>query len=113
MGSLVQARTPTRKRNRHPITRAPRRGEVLHFANVSCGLATHFPFALLFFAAIDKAGFVAGEQIALGLDCAASEFYKDGKYVLAGEGLSLTSDEWTNILATWTVVSPRQVLRST
>jgi enolase len=51
--------------------------------------------------AIDKAGFVAGEQIALGLDCAASEFYKDGKYNLAGEGLSLTSDEWTNILATW------------
>jgi len=36
--------------------------------------------------AIDKAGYVAGEQIALGLDCAASEFYKDGKYVLAGEG---------------------------
>ncbi len=33
--------------------------------------------------AIDKAGYVAGEQIALGLDCAASEFYKDGKYVLA------------------------------
>ena len=52
--------------------------------------------------AIDKAGFVAGEQIALGLDCAASEFYKDGKYVLAGEGgLSLSSQEWTDMLATW------------
>ena len=51
--------------------------------------------------AIDKAGFVAGEQIALGLDCAASEFYKDGKYVLAGEGLSLTAQEWINMLATW------------
>ena len=51
--------------------------------------------------AIDKAGFVAGEQIALGLDCAASEFYKDGKYVLAGEGLTLDAQEWTNILATW------------
>jgi len=51
--------------------------------------------------AIDKAGFVAGEQIALGLDCAASEFYKDGKYVLAGEGLTLNAEEWTNILATW------------
>ncbi|MDQ3058773.1 MAG: phosphopyruvate hydratase [Pseudomonadota bacterium] len=52
--------------------------------------------------AIDKAGYVAGEQIALGLDCAASEFYKDGKYVLPGEGgLSLTAQEWTNILATW------------
>ena len=51
--------------------------------------------------AIDKAGFVAGEQIALGLDCAASEFYKDGKYQLAGEGLTLSAEEWTNILATW------------
>jgi enolase len=52
--------------------------------------------------AIDKAGFVAGEQIALGLDCAASEFYKDGKYVLAGEGgLSLSAQEWTDMLATW------------
>ena len=52
--------------------------------------------------AIDKAGFVAGEQIALGLDCAASEFYKDGRYVLAGEGgLSLSAQEWTDMLATW------------
>ena len=52
--------------------------------------------------AIDQAGFVAGEQIALGLDCAASEFYKDGKYVLAGEGgLSLSAQEWTDMLATW------------
>ena len=51
--------------------------------------------------AIDKAGYVAGEQIALGLDCAASEFYKDGKYVLAAEGLTLNAEEWINIMATW------------
>jgi enolase len=51
--------------------------------------------------AIDKAGFVAGEQIALALDCAASEFYKDGKYHLAGEGLTLDAQEWTDMLATW------------
>jgi enolase len=51
--------------------------------------------------AIDKAGFTAGEQIALGLDCAASEFFKDGKYHLEGEGLALTSAEWTDMLATW------------
>ncbi len=51
--------------------------------------------------AIDKAGYVAGEQIALGLDCAASEFYKNGKYELSGEGLSLTAQEWTDMLATW------------
>ena len=34
--------------------------------------------------AIEKAGYKPGEQIALGLDCAASEFYKDGKYHLEG-----------------------------
>src|SRR3990167_8099439 len=51
--------------------------------------------------AIDKAGFVAGEQIALGLDCAASEFYKDGNYQLAGEGMSLTAQEWTDMMANW------------
>jgi enolase len=52
--------------------------------------------------AIDKAGYTAGEQIALGLDCAASEFYKDGQYVLAGEGgLQLSAASWTDMLATW------------
>jgi enolase len=51
--------------------------------------------------AIDKAGFTAGEQIVLGLDCAASEFYKDGKYHLTGEGLVLDTGQWTDMLATW------------
>ncbi len=52
--------------------------------------------------AIDQAGYTAGEQIALGLDCAASEFYKDGKYVLEGEGgIQLTAEQWTDMLATW------------
>lgn len=51
--------------------------------------------------AIEEAGYEPGTQIALGLDCAASEFYKNGKYELAGEGLSLTSAEFTNLLATW------------
>ncbi|MBX9935544.1 MAG: phosphopyruvate hydratase [Burkholderiaceae bacterium] len=52
--------------------------------------------------AIDAAGYTAGEQIALGLDCAASEFYKDGHYVLEGEGgLKLTAQQWTDMLATW------------
>ncbi len=51
--------------------------------------------------AIAAAGYVAGEQIALGLDCAASEFYKDGKYHLEAEGLTLTSEEWINVMATW------------
>jgi enolase len=41
--------------------------------------------------AIDKAGYKAGENVILALDCAASEFYKDGKYHLEGEGKSFTS----------------------
>jgi enolase len=52
--------------------------------------------------AIENAGYEPGTQIALGLDCAASEFYRDGKYTLEGEGgLSLTSKELTSLLATW------------
>jgi enolase len=52
--------------------------------------------------AIDKAGYTAGDQIALGLDCAASEFYKDGQYVLEGEGgIKLSAAQWTDMLATW------------
>jgi enolase len=51
--------------------------------------------------AIDQAGYVAGEQIALGLDCAASEFYRDGHYHLEGEGLVLTAEQWTDMLASW------------
>ncbi len=64
-------------------------------------VASHEAAILLILEAISNAGYTAGEQIALGLDCAASEFYKDGKYVLSGEGLSLTATEWTDILATW------------
>ena len=64
-------------------------------------VANHEAAIQMILEAIDKAGFVAGEQIALGLDCAASEFYKDGKYHLEGEGLVLNAEEWTNIMATW------------
>ncbi|MDE9450591.1 phosphopyruvate hydratase [Aliiroseovarius sp. Z3] len=42
---------------------------------------------------IEKAGYKPGEDIYLALDCAATEYYKDGKYVLSGEGKSLTSEE--------------------
>lgn len=52
--------------------------------------------------AIENAGYTAGKDIVLGLDCASSEFYKDGQYVLAGEGgLQLSAEEWANMLATW------------
>ena len=69
-------------------------------------LASHEAAIQMILEAIDKAGYKAGEQIAIGLDCAASEFYKPGSngslaYQLAGEGLSLSAQEWTDILATW------------
>ena len=64
-------------------------------------VASHEAAIQLILEAIDKAGYTAGEQIALGLDCAASEFYKDGKYHLEGEGLSLSAEQWTDMLATW------------
>lgn len=52
--------------------------------------------------AIDKAGYEAGSQIAIGLDCASSEFYRDGKYHLAGEGgIALEAEEFANLLASW------------
>lgn len=52
--------------------------------------------------AIENAGYEPGTQIALGLDCAASEFYRDGQYHLQGEGnLTLSSADFANLLATW------------
>ncbi|SLN17305.1 phosphopyruvate hydratase [Pseudooctadecabacter jejudonensis] len=48
---------------------------------------------------IEKAGYKPGEDIYLALDCAATEYYKDGKYELAGEGKSLTSAENVDYLA--------------
>ena len=51
--------------------------------------------------AIVKAGYEPGTQIALGLDCASSEFFRDGRYHLAGEGLILSAGEFTDLLATW------------
>jgi len=64
-------------------------------------VASHEAALQMILEAIDKAGYKAGEQIAIGLDCAASEFHKDGKYHLDGEGLVLSAAEWTDILATW------------
>ncbi|MGJ8546707.1 MAG: phosphopyruvate hydratase [Sulfitobacter sp.] len=48
---------------------------------------------------IEKAGYKPGEEIHLALDCAATEYYKDGKYVLSGEGKTLSSDENVDYLA--------------
>lgn len=49
--------------------------------------------------AIEKAGYSAGKDVYLGLDCAASEFYENGQYVLASEGRSFDSAGFTDYLA--------------
>ena len=48
---------------------------------------------------IEKAGYKPGEDIFLGLDCAATEYYKNGKYEMVGEGKSLSSEENVKFLA--------------
>ncbi|MEO0692435.1 MAG: phosphopyruvate hydratase [Pseudomonadota bacterium] len=48
---------------------------------------------------IEKAGYKPGEEIYLALDCAATEYFKDGAYILAGEGKTLTSEENAAYLA--------------
>ncbi|MCZ8094034.1 MAG: phosphopyruvate hydratase [Acidovorax sp.] len=86
--------------------------KILHDKGISTAVGDEGGFApsvenheaaiLLILQAIEAAGYTAGEQIALGLDCAASEFYKDGHYVLEGEGgLKLTAQQWTDMLASW------------
>ena len=64
-------------------------------------VASHEAALQMLVEAIDKAGYTPGLQIAIGLDCAASEFYKEGKYHLSGEGMVLSAAEWTDILSTW------------
>ncbi len=51
---------------------------------------------------IAKAGFKAGEEVALALDCAATEFFRNGKYEISGEGLSLSPHEMADYLAALT-----------
>ncbi len=51
--------------------------------------------------AIGKAGYIPGEDILLGLDIASTEFYRDGRYVLASEGKSLNAREFLDYLAPW------------
>ena len=56
--------------------------------------------------AIGKAGYKAGEDVLLGLDCAASEFFENGKYNLTGEGKRLTSEQFVDFLANWAAQYP-------
>jgi len=51
--------------------------------------------------AIDEAGYQPGSEVAIGVDCASSEFFREGKYHLDVDGLSLTSAQFVDYLATW------------
>ena len=51
--------------------------------------------------AIEEAGYLAGSDVLIGLDCAASEFYRDGKYRFDSEKLSYTSAQFVDLIATW------------
>ncbi len=62
-------------------------------------LGSHAEALQLIMQAIEIAGYVPGQDVLLALDCAASEFYKDGMYHLAGENLQLTSQQFTDYLA--------------
>jgi enolase len=93
--------------------------KVLHDKRLSTGvgdeggfapdLATNEDAVKLLLEAIERAGFIPGEQIAIALDPAVSELYRDGAYHLEGEGKVLSSEElaayWTRIVDTYPVVS--------
>lgn len=64
-------------------------------------VATHEAAIQLILQAIEEAGYEPGTQIALGIDCAASEYFKDGNYHLAGENMVLTPAQKTGLLASW------------
>ncbi len=77
--------------------------KVLNERNLSTGVGDEGGFAPdldsnqegfeLIMEAIEKAGYIPGKDVCLAIDVAASEFYENGKYVLAGEGKSLTTEE--------------------
>ena len=64
-------------------------------------LESHEAALKLIVQAIEKAGFVPGVDVAIGVDCASSEFYKDGVYHLESENLKLSATQLTDYLAAW------------
>ncbi|MBA2689231.1 MAG: phosphopyruvate hydratase [Burkholderiales bacterium] len=64
-------------------------------------LASNEAALQLILKSIAEAGYQAGSDVVIGLDCASSEFFKDGHYYLAAENLRLTAQEFTDYLATW------------
>ena len=63
-------------------------------------LPSHEAALQLCMEAIDKAGYQSGVDVLLALDCASSEFYKDGRYILESEKLQLSSGQFADYLAT-------------
>ncbi|MDH3706389.1 MAG: phosphopyruvate hydratase [Acidimicrobiia bacterium] len=84
---------------------------VLHDRGLSTGIGDEGGFApnlgsneeavQLLVDAIDKTGLTPGDDMALALDVASTEFYVDGRYELAGEGRSLSGAEFADVLADW------------
>jgi len=64
-------------------------------------LATNEAAIQLILRAIEEAGYLAGSDVLIGMDCAASEFYKDGKYRFEAERLSYTSAQLVDLFSTW------------
>jgi enolase len=64
-------------------------------------LPNHEAAIVLILQAVEKAGYRPGDDVAIALDCAASEFYADGKYTLACEGQTLEAGEFTDLLSSW------------
>ncbi len=62
-------------------------------------LGSHEEALQLMQEAVSAAGYAPGEDVLFALDCASSEFYKDGKYHLSAEGLALSSEEFADYLA--------------
>ncbi|WP_373746219.1 phosphopyruvate hydratase [Neisseria dentiae] len=62
-------------------------------------LGSHEEALQLMQEAVSAAGYTPGEDVLFALDCASSEFYKDGKYHLSAEGLALSSEEFADYLA--------------
>jgi enolase len=62
-------------------------------------LPSHEAALQLCMEAIDKAGYQAGQDVLLALDCASSEFFKDGRYMLESENLQLSSGQFADYLA--------------
>jgi len=64
-------------------------------------LANHEAAIQFILEAVDKAGYQPGSDVVVALDCASSEFFKNGQYVLEGEGLTLSSAGFADFLAAW------------